>query len=121
VDDSDSDKSLLDDKHLAAIRALVDDLACGRFAELEADGRAGRLTAESIRTTISEYGRTLISLPDEAIGFIDVYVMRDDPNEFALDVELWTREEGRSDLTLSLTSMKEADRYRLAIHDLLVQ
>ena len=56
-----------------AIRDLVADLADGRFAEVEADGRAGRLTSSELLSTIRGYGRALVPLPDEAVPLIEVY------------------------------------------------
>jgi hypothetical protein len=101
-----------------AIRDLVEDLARGRLREIEADGRAGRLSASELLSAIRDYGRTLVPLPDEASPLIDVYPNDRDSTKSSLDVPLWTVEEGRSDLTLSLVATKEADKYRLEISDL---
>lgn len=97
---------------------LVRDLASGRFAQIEADGRAGRLSASELRSTIRDYGRTLVALPDEALPLIDFYPHDRDPTRASIDVPLWTAEEGRSDLTLSLLATRELDKYRLEISDL---
>lgn len=55
-------------------------------------------------------------MPDEAIALIAVYPC--DPDGCALDVTLWTVEEGASDLTLSLSATKVGDGFRLEIEDL---
>jgi hypothetical protein len=106
-------QSLLD-----AIRNLVADLSGGRFEELEADGRGGRLTAAELRSAIHDYGRTLVPLPDEAASMIDIHPNQVNPKNCFLDVPLWTAEEGRSDLTLSLVAIEEGNDYRLEISDL---
>jgi hypothetical protein len=107
------------DRHLLdAIRDLVMNLAVGRFTQVEADGRAGRLSASELLSAIREYGRTLVPLPDEGVALIDVYPHDADPAKSFLDVPLWTAEEGRSDLTLSLVATREGDKYRLEISDL---
>lgn len=88
----------------SAICALVDALVRGAYAELEQDGRSGRLTAAHLRDAIATYGRTLIPLPDEAIRHMDVYPYTADPQVLTVDIPLWTEEEGLSDLTLRLTA-----------------
>ena len=103
---------------LDAVRTLVADLARGRYAELEADGRAGRLTAAELASAIQEYGRTLLPLPDEAIPLIDVFVHLQAPNTTSVDVPMWTVEEGRSDLTLSVEARRDGGTHRVAITDL---
>ncbi|MGK3964544.1 hypothetical protein WMF38_10250 [Sorangium sp. So ce118] len=100
------------------IARLVADLSARRYTELEADGRAGRLSAEELRTAVDQYGRTLVLLPNAAWDLVDEYPQADARNTVAVDVPLWTKEEGRSDLTLSLTATKEADRWVLHVDDL---
>ncbi len=99
-----------------AIRGLVDDLVAGNYAELEADGRIGRLTQGQLRDAIEEYGRKLVPLPDDRMEMHE-YQSDADPLEFAVDVTLWTAEEGRSDLTLSLTVVENGDNPMLSIDD----
>lgn len=101
-----------------AIRWLTEDLAAKRYAEVVRDGRGGRLSEGQISAAISEYGRTLVPLPDEAWPLIEVYEQTGNPDRIALDVPLWTEEEGRSDLTLSLRATKLDSGYRVEIDDL---
>jgi hypothetical protein len=49
---------------------------------------------------------------------VDVYDQGEHADSLALDVPLWTSEEGRSDLTLSLTATKRGGDYELEIDDL---
>ena len=85
-----------------AVREVVDVLAAGRHDQLVSDGRAGRLTAEELDRAVREYGRTLVALPEEAWALVALYRL-EDGSGVALEVPMWTTEEGRSDLTLSLT------------------
>jgi hypothetical protein len=103
---------------LTAVRELVDDLVAGRFGSIEADGRIGRLTQSEIRRALDEYGRTLVPLPNEAIAAMEILPSNLAPRTFAVDVPLWTAEEGRSDLTLSLTVVENDDGAELTIDDL---
>ncbi|WP_437905929.1 hypothetical protein WME95_48180 [Sorangium sp. So ce327] len=100
------------------VARLVAELCAGRYAELETDGRAGRLSAEELRTAVEQYGKTLLLLPDESWALVDEYPQIGDPSTVAVDVPLWTKEEGRSDLTLSLTATKQSDGWALYIDDL---
>lgn len=102
----------------AEIRRLVKDLAERRFAELEADGRAGRVTADELEHTIDAYGMTLTELPDEAIELIESYPVHGQPGLFLVDVPLWTAQEGRSDLTLSVTIHQNETCATVEINDL---
>ena len=108
----------MDMKLMAQVRRLIDDLAAGRYAELAADGRAGRLTETELRTAVEEYGRTLVPFPDDIEMIADVYEQPLHPDVVTLDVPLWTQEEGRSDLTLSLTAIKQGETYTVEVDDL---
>jgi hypothetical protein len=101
-----------------AIRQLVEDLVGGKYAALEADGRIGRLAEHEVKRAIAEYGRRLVSLPSDAMDAADVYELDDCPGEFAVDLPLWTAEEGRSDLTLQLTVIDGDSGPAVAIDDL---
>ncbi len=49
---------------------------------------------------------------------VDIYEQTSHPEELALDVPLWTKEEGRSDLTLALTAIKQGETYTVEVDDL---
>ena len=101
------------------IAALVRDLADGRYGDIERDGRSGRLTAEDLRQAVSGYGATLIPLPDDAFDIGgSAYRQDSDPPAWAIDQDLWTKEEGRSDLTLQVDVKPDGAGYRAEITDL---
>jgi hypothetical protein len=97
----------------------VRDLAAGEYDALVRDGRAGRLTAQELREAVGGYA-TLIPLPDDAfdVGGDAYLVDGTDPPEWAIDQNLWTRDGGRSDLTLQLDMRFRDGDYRLEITDL---
>jgi hypothetical protein len=103
----------------SAIEALVGDLAAGRFDAVENSGRAGRLTADDLSRGLAEYGRTLVSLPPDWQRFAERYDVRS-TDIVAIDVTLWTAEEGRSDLTLQIEARRDGEDWSLAISDLRV-
>jgi hypothetical protein len=102
------------------IAEIVEELVAGRYEALEQDGRAGRVTASELRSTLEDYPATLVPLPDEAFAIGgDAYPIDGrSPPEWAVDQDLWTREEGRSDLTLQLHVQCEKEKYRVEITDL---
>jgi hypothetical protein len=101
-----------------AIRSLIVDLVARNYAAIVADGRGGRLTESEIGSAIAEYGRTLTVPPESAFPSVDEYPQHDAPGQSWIDVPLWTKEEGRSDLTLSVIATKCGDTYELRIQDL---
>lgn len=101
-----------------AIRQLVEDIVRGDYTSIAASGRIGRLTADELRRAIAEYGRTLVSLPTGGIDAADVYPSTSNPSEVSVDLPLWTAEEGRSDLTLSLTVVEDQGGPLVSISDL---
>jgi hypothetical protein len=100
------------------IREVVRELAAGNYEGLEADGRAGRLTAGALREAVGQYGRTLVELPDEGLQYVWVYPQQGRENVWRVDVDLWTAEEGRSDLTLSLLVERTGEGVRVEIENL---
>jgi hypothetical protein len=108
----------VDTKFRDPIRLLVEALVKGHFDQLERDGRSGRLSSRELKEALKAYGRTIITLPDQAFNLIDVYPVKGQKSMWAVDVPLWTVEEGRSDLTLSLTVSESQDGVHLEIDDL---
>jgi hypothetical protein len=65
------------------------------------------LSSNDISTIIEDFGETLIipNIEDlEQVNIIDV-----EENEWAIDFDLWTKESGKSDLTIQLTVKKNLD------------
>jgi hypothetical protein len=99
------------------IRRLVDDLVVGNYAQIEDSGRAGRLDQEAIQRAILTYGRTLIALPESALETAHVYPL-DQGASNLVEVELWTVEEGCSDLTLSVLIKNDGAHAQISIQDI---
>lgn len=101
-----------------AIRQLIDDLVGRRYDAIAADGRIGRLTPEELDRAVADYPGTLIALPAEALDDVDIYPRIGIPGRAKVDVDLWTAEEGKSDLTLSLTLEEGPEGVTISIEDL---
>lgn len=70
-------------------------------------------TAERIRDYIAEYGATLVKLPEDAWQTSVAQWMG---THWQILVDLWTAEEGRSDLVLDGTVTETSEGPRLTIH-----
>ena len=101
-----------------ALKDLIGELVRGNYTQLEADGRAGRLSADEIEQAIASYGCTLVEIPDEVLRNTEAIPIESEGACWAVDVDLWTREGGRSDLTLSLTMCLTAIGVETEIEDL---
>jgi hypothetical protein len=101
-----------------ALRSVVDALVTQNYAALEADGRAGRVGAAGLEQAIARYGRRLVPLPEAAFEASMAYQHDAQRSHWAVDLDLWTAEEGRSDLTLSATVVEDGDDVRVEIDDL---
>ncbi|MGN6368781.1 MAG: ankyrin repeat domain-containing protein [Phycisphaerae bacterium] len=78
-----------------------------------------RMTAADIAKCIRSYGRTLKLPPADAYDFIDaVAIDASATPQWSVRVNLWTVEEGKSDLTLELTVTERSPRYAVEIDDL---
>lgn len=92
-----------------AVQVAVGLLVAGEYDALAATTYGRRLSAKQLRDAVSEYGRTLRSLPDDEWTTLDVVEVPDaEVPTFHVVVDLWTEEEGRSDLSLELL-MKDTD------------
>jgi hypothetical protein len=88
----------------ALIRQIVITLAEGNFEETMVLAPRSRLNPSDLKRAISQYGCRLVALPDEAAEFIDVVqIEHSNPSAASVVVTLFTREEGRSDLSLELS------------------
>jgi len=90
-----------------ASRIVVGLLVACKYDVVEALTRGVRLSAADLRSAVSAYGRTLVDVPDGQWRQ-DVAPM-DELDSFHVIIDLWTAEEGRSDLSLEL---RVRDRYQ---------
>jgi hypothetical protein len=98
-----------------AIQSLIHDLVVGDFEAIVASKRGGDHTPEELRRGVEEYGRTLVDPPDDVWNLVYVYPITGRDGVYAVEVPLWTVEEGESDLTLSLTLGVLPDGVNLAV------
>ena len=89
-----------------ALAAVVDRLVAKDYSGLAADGFIAYTSDPndgSIGTWIDDYPATLVPLPDDAWEFAERGRCVDDPSVWWVVLDLWTAEEGRSDLSMEAT------------------
>jgi hypothetical protein len=63
-----------------------------------------RLSADVMRRAVYQYGHTLVMPPDSVLNQLDVIEVTGSlPKTWSVRVDLWTAEEGRSDVSLECT------------------
>jgi hypothetical protein len=104
----------------AAIRVIIDLLVRGECATIERLTRGRRLSGRQLEAAVAEYGRHLVPVGEgwwETVTVTPIDV--GDHGAFHVAAPLWTREEGRSDLTLEVRLDEFAPRaYESEVLDL---
>jgi hypothetical protein len=100
------------------VRQVVTLLVAGKYAELENLTHGIRLKAKDIADAVSDYGGKLIQPPDEAFGLMNVVQIQNvRPKRWSIAMPLWTKEEGRSDLTLEITAIDQQSGFAIELDD----
>lgn len=101
------------------VRQVITLLVAGNYAELETLTSGVRLTAKDIATAVADYGRKLLLPPEEGFGLMNVVEVKNaKPRQWLVTMPLWTREEGRSDLTVELTLIERQNSFAIELDDL---
>jgi len=86
------------------VKVVTDYLAKPKYDELVNLSNGDRLSADDIEYRVKDYGRSITELPGEGYQKIDVIeIDNSNPREWSVNVPIYTKEEGMSDLTLELT------------------
>ncbi len=104
---------------LLAVRAFMNLLAQGDYAAVIAQITRSRLSADGIGEILKGYGATVMGPPSSAYGLMDtVRVVQAAIPTWSVRMPLWTREEGRSDLTVELTIVVRSGRIDVELDDI---
>jgi hypothetical protein len=102
-------------------RQIVELLVEQNYQQVVALTSGVRLCEEEISRTISQYGRTLMSPPESAFSSMAIQEVKAPRiagvRQWAVAISLWTKEEGRSDLTVEFTIL-ESDPAIIEIDDI---
>jgi hypothetical protein len=94
-------------KILKTAKHLVRLLVHANYDELVRLSNGIRLRASDIETAIAEYPATFIMPENIFFEELDVIEISDsNPPKYSVDIDLWSKEEGRSDLTLQTTMIE---------------
>jgi len=108
----------LPDGFKAPVADIVAALVRGDYESLDTDDRSGRVGADGLRRSVTEYGRTLVELPNVAFDLAESGEVSMRSGAWWVVVPLWTVEEGRSDLSLELSAIPIDGGHRFEIDDL---
>jgi len=103
-----------------ALESIVERLAAGDLQGLKRDGIDHRPDAD-LSLWIRDYGPagvTIAPLPEEAWASADAFPIDGRPGQWAVVVDLWTREEGKSDLSMEATVTESPEGISVVIDDL---
>ncbi len=94
------------------VRRVVRLLVAGEYEELAAATKYTRLRAEHIRESVEEYPGILTMPPESTFDNIDaIETTGPPPRQWSVRVDLWTREEGRSDLSMEMILIESDDEF----------
>lgn len=101
------------------VSALVGRAVGGDWKGIEGDGLfSERCFAADFERVVREYGVQLVIPPEQSLLDSYVFPRKGDPNCTAIDVDMWSVEEGQSDLTLQLEVWRKPDGIAAYITDL---
>ena len=107
-------------KIIHTVKKILDLLINKDYLEIEYLSHGIRLSANNIQEAINEYGCT-ITYPPLLFKMIDVVQIKGKtPLTYSVRLDLWTEEEGRSDLSLEMTliDIGEGDYCKVEIDDI---
>ena len=96
--------NIFDQRFVELVRQLISWFVAGDYGAAEHRSHGIRLSSDLMRQAVLTYGGTLIMPPDAAFNEIDaIEVKTATTPTWSVRFDLWTAEEGRSDLSLECT------------------
>ncbi|MEV4782264.1 DUF7668 domain-containing protein [Burkholderia sp. LMU1-1-1.1] len=93
-----------DEKHMGAVTQIVSWLVAADYKSIEEATQGRRLSGKLLRAAVTTYGKKLIAAPDLGLYEFDIVeIINAVSPSWSVNVNLWTVEEGRSDLSLECT------------------
>ena len=93
-----------------AVVDIISLLVAGDYKGIELVSNGINVKANELEAAVRDYGRTLVMPDAEHLLIDEVRVNGRVPPTWSVTCTLWTKEEGRSDLSLELTVIRRADR-----------
>ncbi len=110
------------DSLAAGVRVVISLLAGGQYADL-ARLTQDRMSATDIARAIEDYGKTVTACPEPIEELLDIVEVRNTTRPtWSVVVPIFTREEGRSDLSIELTFVEwGGETLRVTLEDIRVR
>jgi hypothetical protein len=109
----------MNEKLAELVSHIVSMLVAGRYADLEQQTHGVRLTANEMAEAIADYGRTLVLPPRDGFRLMNVVEIKNaQPKRWSVAMPLWTKEEGRSDLTVEMTISEHENVFLIELDDI---
>jgi len=104
----------------STVKTITDLLSQKAYWHLEKLSNGISLTAKELKQAVTDYGQTIIILPEQEYEDLDIIEVKDEePKQWSVNVPVFTEEEGKSDLTLELTFIDTpTDLYKIEIDGL---
>jgi hypothetical protein len=94
----------MNEKLREPVSQIINLLVAGKYAELETQTHGVRLTANEIARAVADYGKKLVLPPHDGYELMNVVEIKNaKPKRWSIAMPLWSKEEGRSDLTVEIT------------------
>lgn len=101
------------------VRQIVKMLVDGHYEQIARITHSKRLDTTTIEGAILGYGMTLVMPPDVAFEQLDVVKIKNAALPcWSVRMNLWTAEEGQSDLSIELTLTKVESDYVIELDDI---
>jgi hypothetical protein len=108
--------TMIAETYWETISRIVALIAEGRYEDVSRLCDGSRLSAKEMKAAVAMYGRTIVPLPQKAASLISsVRIQKAADPTWSVVVPLFTREEGRSDLSLELM-VTESQPGSVAVH-----
>jgi hypothetical protein len=109
----------MNEKLKEQVSQIVSLLVAGKYADLEQQTLGVRLTANEIAIAIVDYGRTLVLPPQDGFTLMNIVEVKNaQPKRWSIAMPLWTKEEGRSDLTVDMTIIERENGFSIELDDI---
>ncbi|MEQ5855006.1 hypothetical protein NFI08_04800 [Halomonas sp. EF61] len=93
------------------LQEVISLLVQKKYIELEEKSGGNRLKAYEIESAINEYGCDLAYPPEREFDSINmIEVFDSDPRRWSVRFDLWSEQEGKSDLSIELTIIEASNK-----------
>jgi hypothetical protein len=109
------------EKIIEKIKEVIKLLVEKRYSEVEEIINKNRLTRFEIEEAIKIYGKELVLLPESEYEKLNIIQIDNKfEKEFSIRFNLWTIEEGRSDLSIELSVVDRINKIEIRLENIIV-